>query len=293
MEKNTLKKGQAAGFCVMIVLCVLVNYFGGVFATQNRLPVWLDSIGTVEGPVCGALVGATGNLASYIIFGDNWMYAIVSIVIGVIVGFAARRKSFGSLLSIMTTAAMVTIAVTIVALPLNIIFGNNSTGNIWGDAVAGFMEEEGIPVYLSMPVGQLYVELLDKLLTLLMLYVFIRLKRFAASRKEKHREENRDVQMKKLRQEEEAAAIRTGALLLAVSLALSGTAGKARADEAKKKRFGRQLQRLCPDDLFQHERPALRRGKRYRPDERRHSLDRHLCRPLPLQRPGIPLDGQL
>jgi len=238
MEKNTLKKGQAAGFCVMIVLCVLVNYFGGVFATQNRLPVWLDSIGTVVaayagGPVCGALVGATGNLASYIIFGDNWLYAIVSIVIGVIVGIAARRKSFGSLLSIMTTAAMVTIAVTIVALPLNIIFGNNSTGNIWGDAVAGFMEEEGIPVYLSMPVGQLYVELLDKLLTLLMLYVFIRLKRFAASRKEKHREENRDVQMKKLKQEEEAAAIRTGALLLAVSLALSGTAGKARADEAK------------------------------------------------------------
>ena len=192
MEKYTLKKGQMAGFCILIALCVLMNYFGGLYASAHKLPVWLDSTGTVlaaylGGPVCGALVGMTGNLIGYIAYGDNWVYAIVSIAIGVVVGLAARRKSFSSLLNILTTAAMLTVTATVVALPLHIFFGNYSTGNIWGDAVSGFLMEKGLPNYLSLPVGQIYVELLDKLLTLILLYILIRLNHTFAALKNRRR----------------------------------------------------------------------------------------------------------
>ena len=237
MERFTLNKKQMVGFCILIALCVLMNYFGGMFASQQKLPVWLDSTGTVlaaylGGPVVGALVGATGNLIGAVAYGDNWVYAVVSIAIGIIVGLAARRKGFGSLLSILTTAAMLTIAATFIALPLHIFFGNSSTGNLWGDAVAGFMMENGIPRYLSLPVGQIYVELLDKLLTLLLLYILIRLNHlFASIRYNRvHKDDAKKAEGEELLKEEEAAALRTGALLLAAALALSGTAGRASAE---------------------------------------------------------------
>ena len=60
MEKYTLKKGQIVGFCLMMVLCIAVNYGGSLFAAAQKLPLWLDAAGTaiaayLGGPVCGAI----------------------------------------------------------------------------------------------------------------------------------------------------------------------------------------------------------------------------------------------
>ena len=241
MVKFARKKGQMAWFCVLIALSVLMNYFGGLLATTYKLPVWLDSAGTVlaaylGGPVCGALVGMTGNFVAYIVYGDNWVYAIVSIAIGVVVGLAAQRKKFATLLGIFTTAAMLAITATVVAMPLNIFFGNKSTGNVWGDAVYGFLMEKGIPSFLSLPVGQIYVELLDKLLILLVLFAMIRLNRWIKRlrNRERDQEKKAEKEQKELLREEEEAAIRIGSLLLAAALGLSCLAGPARADSAEK-----------------------------------------------------------
>ena len=123
MERYTLKKGQMAGFCVLIALCILANYGGSLFATTNKLPIWLDSAGTamaayLGGPVCGMLVGATTNFVNWLTFGDPWYYCLVSITIGFVVGMAAKRKGFSSLLGILTTAAMAATA----ELPMMISF---------------------------------------------------------------------------------------------------------------------------------------------------------------------------
>ena len=147
MEKFTLKKSQLGWFCVLIALCILGNYAGSLFAMTQKLPMWLDSAGTalaafLGGPICGALVGATTNFVNYLAFGDNWIYCIVSIAIGLVIGMAARRQGFTSLLGILTTAVMTAVAATIVATPLNVIFSSNSTGNIWGDAISGFLMDK-------------------------------------------------------------------------------------------------------------------------------------------------------
>ncbi len=251
MDKKPLKTGRLIAFGLLIVLSILMNYFGAIFASTHKLPLWLDSAGTVlaaylGGPVCGALVGATGNLIAYIVYGDSWAYAIVSIGIGIVVGVAARRKGFGSMLSILTTAAMLTITATLLALPLNIIFGNNSTGNMWGDAVARYLSERGLPRYFALPVGQLYVELLDKLLILLVLYLLMHLNRLIEKMRHRRRDRENEEQAEKnaLMKEEKAAAIHFGALLLAVSLCLSGTAGEARAESTEEIQFNDYVQTI-------------------------------------------------
>ena len=249
MEKFILKKGQLCWFCVLIALCILGNYAGSLFAITNKLPVWLDSAGTalaayLGGPVCGALVGATTNFVNYLAFGDNWIYCVVSIAIGLVIGLAARRQGFANLLGILTTAMMTAVAATIVATPLNFIFGTNSTGNLWGDAVAGFLTEKGVPFFLSLPVGQLYVEVLDKLAILIVLYVVIRLNGWCAGLKAKRREkeqqeldkangheESEEEKVAEATETDKKAAAGLLAVLLAVSLTVPGMQARARADE--------------------------------------------------------------
>ena len=144
MEKFALKKKQFVGFCLLILFSILINYGGSLFASTNKLPVWLDSAGTVlaaylGGPVCGALVGLTANLTKFLVFGNSWIYCVVSIAIGIVVGLAAKREGFASLLGIMNTAAMTAVTATVISTALILMSGNNSTGNIWGDAIIGAM----------------------------------------------------------------------------------------------------------------------------------------------------------
>ena len=243
MERYTLKKGQMAGFCVLIALCILANYAGSLFATTNKLPIWLDSAGTalaayLGGPVCGMLVGATTNFVNWLSFGDPWYYCIVSIAIGFVVGMAAKRKGFSSLLGILTTAAMAAATATIIATPLNLLLGNESTGNLWGDAVMGFMAEVGMPTYLSLPLGQIYVELLDKLAILILLYIILRLNHWAAGLKIRHQEKKQregngtggEGETDETGPDFKPAA-GTMAILLALALTVPGMIPAARAEE--------------------------------------------------------------
>ena len=98
MEKLALKGKQFAGFCLLILFSILINYGGSLFAAAQKLPLWLDAAGTamaayLGGPVCGAIVGLTSNLVNYLMFGDPWFYCIVSITVAaVIVDDPARLK---------------------------------------------------------------------------------------------------------------------------------------------------------------------------------------------------------
>ena len=169
-----MKKYKFPLFCVWVVLCLLMNYGGRMLSTHLALPVWLDAIGTVlyayvAGPLCGAVLGLTSNLIFYVAFGHNWVYGIISILIAVIVGMAAHRKKMDDLFGIMTVGGIMALACTAACVPLNYFLNNGSTGNIWGDAVIGYMQELSLPYVLCLSTGQLYVEMLDKLLIMLLL----------------------------------------------------------------------------------------------------------------------------
>ena len=226
-----MKKGKTLVFGLMIAFSLLMNYFGRLLATTYNLPMWLDSAGTLlsaylGGPIVGALVGACSNVIFWMTFDASWCYCLVSIGIGVVAGLSARHRSAETLFGTMTACAMVTLTATVLSVPLNILLNGGSTGNQWGDAVIGFMREKGVPEFLNLPLGQLYVELLDKMATLLILFVLIKLLRLALwlirGRKNQPPEE-------KTEDKGVAEAAKMGALLLAVSLAAAGTIGEAKA----------------------------------------------------------------
>lgn len=165
-----------------ILIFLALNWGGDRLASRLGWPVWLDSVGTVMsayllGPVCGAIVGATSNLLAHILYGTPWFYALVSILIALITGTAAKKNKLDSLFDVLTVSAILAAAVAAGAYPINLLLNGGRTGNLWGDAVMGFLGEEGIPSWAGLFAGELYVELMDKLAILLALFLFVRLHR--------------------------------------------------------------------------------------------------------------------
>ena len=225
------KKAGTLLLCLQILVCIFMNWGGDQFATHYNLPIWLDSAGTMlaatlMGPWCGVIIGATFNLLSYILYGAPWYYALISILIALVAGFAARRKMLNTLLGTLTAGAIMAAAVTAAAYPINLILNNGDTGNNWGNAVIGFLGEAGIPVWTGLFIGELYVELLDKVIILVVLFFIIKGVR-AVKRKLKEKE--------KPEEDGPSAAAKALAILLAAGLGLSGLgifAPEARAEDA-------------------------------------------------------------
>ena len=90
---------RAGVFCIV---CMVVNCLGSQIALQLKLPVYLDSLGTVlasmiGGYVPGIVVGYLAALLQGIFSASSIYYGIIDVIIAIIVAYFARRKWFRKL----------------------------------------------------------------------------------------------------------------------------------------------------------------------------------------------------
>ena len=182
-----MKNWKLRNIILFIVLCNILNIGGKFLAVWLDLPLWLDSIGTamcayVAGPICGALVGLTGNVAYSVINRLSAAYSLTGLALGVIVGIAARKNWFAHFYGFMKAASLAVFAALVVSVPLNMILNGGYTGNVWGNGVIDFLVEKGWPVSLSGILGQLAIEFPDKVITIAAVYLAVRLRRWRRNR---------------------------------------------------------------------------------------------------------------
>jgi energy-coupling factor transport system substrate-specific component len=85
-----------------LALAVCINLIGGQIALMFRLPIYLDSIGTMLiGALCGPLYGMLPNLLSGMIFGMttdvySLYYAPVGMIVGLMSGLVWKKRSAGA-----------------------------------------------------------------------------------------------------------------------------------------------------------------------------------------------------
>ena len=121
-----MSKWKTWQIVLFTILCLLLNIGGKLLSQALNLPLWLDSIGTVlsayiVGPICGAMVGVTANLAYYTVNLLSPFYSITSIAIGVIVGISARRHVFDTFYGFMKVTTLVILVSLLVSLPINMM----------------------------------------------------------------------------------------------------------------------------------------------------------------------------
>ena len=181
MKKNkvwTLNFSTAA--LVLIPAAIGINYLGKLFAGLLKLPLWLDSIGTVlasmlAGPIIGAIAGAVNNII-YGFTADpiSFVYAITSAVIGIVVGVMAYKGWIANVGKALILGLVVGLIAATVSTPLNIMFWGGQTGNVWGDALFATMMSNNMPLWLASFADSIVVDVPDKMATVLISFLIFK-----------------------------------------------------------------------------------------------------------------------
>jgi len=165
---------------VLIPVAVVINFVGKYIAAALKLPLWLDSIGTVlagflGGPWVGAVSGAVNN-AIYGLTVDpmSFWYLITSIAIGLVAGYFAYTGWTKDVVRAFVLGLFIAVAATVVSFPINMRLWGGQTGNIWGDALFATLLAKDTPLWLASLLDEFVVDLPDKVATVLVAFAAFR-----------------------------------------------------------------------------------------------------------------------
>ncbi len=175
MKKEIYKPYQ---IILIVFLSLMLNVLGHIITDKYQLPLFFDSFGTLItayllGPICGLIVGATGNFLHAFINPISAVYAITGGLIGIMFGDLAKRGWMSSLSKAVTLSVVVGFAATITSTVLNIILNNGYTTNVWGDGIIELLEKWRAPYLIRCTLGEFYLDFLDKLVSVLLLYIMV------------------------------------------------------------------------------------------------------------------------
>ena len=158
---------------------IAINMTLGQVASLLKLPIFLDSIGTLIsavllGPVIGMLTGLLTNLLWGLLTDPiAAAFAPVAMVIGLVAGWLARAGWFRTLPKVIVSGVVITLAVTVVAVPLRTILFGGVTGS-GADLFVAWMHSLGQNLIESVAVTVIGANLVDKILTAIIVWLLLR-----------------------------------------------------------------------------------------------------------------------
>lgn len=165
---------------VLIPAAVGINFLGKLFADVLKLPLWIDAIGTVlasmlAGPIVGAIVGVVNNVVyGFTTSPVSFVYAITQAVIGLVVGIMAYKGWISNTGKAVVLGLVVGLIAATVSTPLNIIFWEGTTGNVWGDALFATMLAKDMPLWFASFADSIVVDVPDKVVTVLLSFLIFK-----------------------------------------------------------------------------------------------------------------------
>ena len=159
-KKYSIKDDFTMQAILIIPVCVAVNFVGGQLAGLLKLPMYLDTIGTIFasllcGPWVGAVAGGLTNVVTGIANPTNFAFIPVNIIAGLVTGFLARKNMFNKTWKWLLSMFIMAWVSIIVSAPIVVLVYGGVTGggtslitaaalaaeaNIW----AAFFGTEGV-----------------------------------------------------------------------------------------------------------------------------------------------------
>ena len=162
-----------------MVICIAINMVAGQAVSMLKLPIFLDSIGTV---LCAILAGPWMAVATGLLTNLLWglltgpiaaAFAPVAMMIGLSAGLMARAGWFNNLPKVVVSSVVITLALTLVAIPIRSYLFGGATGS-GADFLVAYLHAMGSDLQESVAVTVLGTNLLDKLLTVLIAWGLVR-----------------------------------------------------------------------------------------------------------------------
>ena len=164
---------------VLMAIGIALNMTLGQLATMLKLPIFLDSLGTMLvavlcGPWIGGLTGLVTNLLWGLIQGPTAaFFAPVAAVIGIAAGLLARAGLFRTPWGAAIAGAIIAVALAVVAVPIRIYLFGGVTGS-GADFLTAYLTKVGQDLFSSVVVTVVTSNLADKIVTALLVWGIVR-----------------------------------------------------------------------------------------------------------------------
>ena len=174
---NRMQKDFTTTTWVLIPIAIAINIAIGQLVLTLKLPVYLDSIGTVLvgvicGPWAGALTGALSNTVAGIIFDPGWWPWIpVAATIGLTAGLCANAGLFKTWWKVVVTGFIIAVAATVVGSPIAVLLGGISASG--SSIITAFLLQTGRGILESVLTTNFIVEPIDKISTSLLAFAIL------------------------------------------------------------------------------------------------------------------------
>ncbi|MHA6260804.1 ECF transporter S component [Sporosarcina sp. CAU 1771] len=163
---------------LLIPIGVAVNLVGFQLANVLRLPVFLDTIGTIligviAGPWVALLAGLITNLINAIFNPIYLPYALTSMAIGVGVGFMSKYGLFKTIPKTVLAGFFVTLIAVAVSAPITVLVFGGATGNTSSLITATFLAA-GQELWTAVFSSSFITEVADKVVSVLIVYGIVK-----------------------------------------------------------------------------------------------------------------------
>lgn len=174
-----LQKDFSTITLVLIPVAIAINIVIGQIVVLLKLPVFLDSIGTVmvavlAGPWAGALTGTLSNIIWGLIIDPGALpWFPVALVIGLVAGICANYGLFKKWWGVVITGFLIALAAAIVGTPIGVyLFGGiTSSGSSF---ITAYLLATGQGLVESVLSTNFIVEPIDKIATALLAWLIIK-----------------------------------------------------------------------------------------------------------------------
>lgn len=164
---------------VLIPVAIAINIVVGQIVTLLKLPVFLDSIGTVlvgvvAGPWAGALTGTLSNLIwGLAVAPDALPWFPVAAAIGFSAGVLANMRLFRTWPKVVLTGFIISLVAAVVGTPIAVYLFGGITGS-GSSVITAFLLQTGRDLFTSVLSTQFIVEPIDKIITCLAAFAITR-----------------------------------------------------------------------------------------------------------------------
>ena len=163
----------------MIPIGIALNFVGGQLAAVTKLPVYLDSIGTIlVGALCGglpgALVGLISNLINSITIPTLVPYALLSIIFGLLAGQFSRWGWFRSFWKTVLAAIPLSIVGGWLGALITLAVFGGLGGSGGADLIVAALAATGMPIATANFIAYVPIDFLDKIVTVLIVFILLK-----------------------------------------------------------------------------------------------------------------------
>ena len=174
-----LQKDFSTMTVVLIPVAIAINIIMGQIVSLLKLPIYLDSIGTVlvaivAGPWAGALTGTLSNIVWGILLDPTtFPWFPVAAVIGFIAGVCANYGLFRSWWGVIIAGLLVSVGSVTMSVIINLALYGGLTPS-GSSAITAYLLSQGWGVAPAVVTTNLLVEPLDKIPTCLLAWAIVK-----------------------------------------------------------------------------------------------------------------------